>query len=73
MQRVAAALTEALPIDVDHVLIQADLTIVAPGPLVASAARSLRLPLVATNGGGWRLDGETVWHSSGDILSNLNA
>lgn len=42
-QRVAAALAEALPVDVDHVLIQADLTIVAPGPLVASAARSLRL------------------------------
>lgn len=40
---VAAALTEALPVDVDHVLIQADLTIVAPGPLEASVARSLRL------------------------------
>jgi len=40
---VAAALTEALPVDVDHVLIQADLTIVAPGPLAASIARSLRL------------------------------
>ena len=42
-QRVAAALSEALPVDVDHVLIQADLTIIAPGPLVASVARSLRL------------------------------
>ena len=42
-QRVASALAEALPVDVDHVLIQADLTIVAPGPLVASVARSLRL------------------------------
>lgn len=42
-QRVAAALSEALPVDVDHVLIQADLTVVAPGPLVASVARSLRL------------------------------
>lgn len=41
--RVAAAIAEALPVDVDHVLIQADLTIVAPGPLVASAARSLRM------------------------------
>ena len=42
-QRVAAALSEALPVDVDHVVIQADLTVVAPGPLVASVARSLRL------------------------------
>lgn len=41
--RVAEALAVALPVDVDHVLIQADLTIVAPGPLVASVARSLRL------------------------------
>lgn len=43
VQKVAAALAEALPLDVDHVLIQADLTVVAPGPLVASVARSLRL------------------------------
>jgi hypothetical protein len=42
-QRVASALSEALPVDVDHVLIQADLTVVAPGPLVASVARSLRM------------------------------
>jgi hypothetical protein len=42
-QRVASALSAALPTDVDHVLIQADLTIIAPGPLVASVARSLRL------------------------------
>ena len=42
-QRIATSLAEALPVDVDHVLIQADLTIVAPGPLVASAARNLRL------------------------------
>ena len=42
-RRVTEALAEALPEDVDHVLIQADLTIIAPGPLAASAARSLRL------------------------------
>lgn len=42
-KRVADALAHALPVDVDHVLIQADLTIIAPGPLVASVARSLRL------------------------------
>ncbi len=40
---IAAALDAALPADVDHVLIQADLTVVAPGPLVASASRSLRM------------------------------
>ena len=42
-QLVHAALREALPDDVDHVLIQADLTIVAPGPLVSHVARTLRL------------------------------
>ncbi len=42
-QRVAASLAAALPVDVDHVVIQADLTVVAPGPLAASIARSLRL------------------------------
>ncbi len=43
VHRVAEALAKALPVDVDHVLIQADLTVIAPGPLVASVARSLRL------------------------------
>ncbi len=42
-QAVSEALDRALPADVDHVLIQADLTVVAPGPIVASVARSLRL------------------------------
>lgn len=42
-QRVGAALHDALPEDLDHVLIQADLTVVAPGPLVAHVARTLRL------------------------------
>ncbi len=41
--RVADAFAMALPADVDHVLIQADLTVVAPGPLVSHVARSLRL------------------------------
>lgn len=40
---VSAALHDAMPDDVDHVLIQADLTVVAPGPLVAHVARALRL------------------------------
>lgn len=38
-----AAITPHLPHPVDHVLIQADLTAVAPGPLEADLARSLHL------------------------------
>ena len=41
--RAQAALQAALPADVGHVLIQADLTVVAPGPLVSHVARALRL------------------------------
>jgi hypothetical protein len=41
--RVTAALAEALPADIDQVLIQADLTIVAPGPMAADISRTLRL------------------------------
>ena len=41
--RASAAMTASLPADVDQVLIQADLTIVAPGPVNASVARTLRL------------------------------
>jgi hypothetical protein len=39
----AAALTALLPDEVDHVLIQADLTAVAPGPLTRERARDLHL------------------------------
>ncbi len=39
----AALLTPLLPDEVDHVLIQADLTAVAPGPLVRERARDLHL------------------------------
>ncbi|MDO8308633.1 MAG: helicase-associated domain-containing protein [Actinomycetota bacterium] len=42
-KEVAAALSGALPEDLNHVVIQADLTIVAPGPLVAHVARTMRL------------------------------
>jgi hypothetical protein len=38
-----AALTTLLPQEVDHVLIQADLTAVAPGPLTRERARDLHL------------------------------
>lgn len=39
----APLLTPLLPTEVDHVLIQADLTAVAPGPLVRERARDLHL------------------------------
>jgi hypothetical protein len=38
-----SGLAELMPAPVDHVLIQADLTAVAPGPLESSLARSLQL------------------------------
>ena len=41
--KVSAALADALPEDVDQVLIQADLTVVAPGPVSAEVGRTLRL------------------------------
>ncbi|HAN71501.1 MAG TPA: hypothetical protein DCQ36_07915, partial [Actinobacteria bacterium] len=41
--RLTSALMDAMPEDVDHVLIQGDLTITAPGPLAASISRRLGL------------------------------
>jgi len=43
LTQIAAALSAAMPADVDHVLIQGDLTITAPGPLTAHIARRLGL------------------------------
>lgn len=43
LTQIAAALTSAMPADVDHVLIQGDLTVTAPGPLTAQIARRLGL------------------------------
>lgn len=40
---VAAAMAAALPAPVDHVLVQADLTVVAPGPLEPELAREIAL------------------------------
>lgn len=37
------AMESAMPAEVEHVLIQADLTIIAPGPVVPELARTLRL------------------------------
>jgi Helicase conserved C-terminal domain len=48
----AAALLKVLPEPVDHVMIQADLTAVAPGPLVAELARELSLAADVESTGG---------------------
>ncbi len=48
----AKALLKVLPTPVDHVLIQADLTAVAPGPLVPDLARELALAADVESTGG---------------------
>jgi len=47
-----AAATEWMPPPLDHILIQADLTAVAPGPLVPEVARELRLMADVESTGG---------------------
>ncbi|QJY46187.1 helicase-associated domain-containing protein [Pseudonocardia broussonetiae] len=54
---IVAALRAALPEPVDHVLLQADLTAVAPGPLVPELARELDLMAEVESAGG-----ATVYH-----------
>ncbi|MHA6796838.1 helicase-associated domain-containing protein [Pseudonocardia bannensis] len=48
----AAALRAALPEPIDHVLLQADLTAIAPGPLVAELAHELALMADVESAGG---------------------
>ncbi len=50
--RIVAALRATLPDPVDHVLLQADLTAVAPGPLEAGLARALDLTADVESAGG---------------------
>ncbi|MCX6467172.1 MAG: helicase-associated domain-containing protein [Pseudonocardiales bacterium] len=50
--RIVAALRAVLPDPVDHVLLQADLTAVAPGPLEAGLARELDLMAEVESAGG---------------------
>ena len=52
MQAVAAAMSAHLPAPVDHVLVQADLTAVAPGPLVGSLGAFMRLAADIESRGG---------------------
>jgi hypothetical protein len=49
---VAAAMSPHLPTPVDHVLVQADLTAVAPGPLVGSLGAFMRLAADVESRGG---------------------
>ncbi|EWT00701.1 DNA-binding protein [Intrasporangium oryzae NRRL B-24470] len=52
LDEVAAAMSAHLPAPVDHVLVQADLTAVAPGPLVGSLASFMRLAADVESRGG---------------------
>ncbi|MGI8694554.1 MAG: helicase-associated domain-containing protein [Geodermatophilaceae bacterium] len=59
----AAALIGSLPEPVDHVLIQADLTVVAPGPLEPALAREIAVVADVESSGGatvYRIDERTV-------------
>ncbi len=61
--RTVAALRAVLPDPVDHVLLQADLTAVAPGPLEAGLARELDLMAEVESAGGatvYRFTEQTV-------------
>ncbi len=49
---VAAAMSPQLPAPVDHVLVQADLTAVAPGPLIGSLGAFMRLAADVESRGG---------------------
>lgn len=60
---IAAAMSEHLPQPVDHVLVQADLTAVAPGPLEGSLAAFMRLAADVESRGGatvYRFTAESV-------------
>ncbi|MGH3412908.1 MAG: helicase-associated domain-containing protein, partial [Marmoricola sp.] len=59
----AAVLAELLPEPVDHVLVQADLTAVAPGPLEPELARDLGLVADVESRGG-----ATVYRFTGDSV-----
>lgn len=59
----AAALRGSLPEPVDHVLIQADLTVIAPGPLTPDLAREIAAVADVESSGGatvYRIDEQTV-------------
>ncbi len=59
----APALTARLPEPVDHVLVQADLTVIAPGPLEVDLAREMALVADVESAGGataYRLSAGTV-------------
>lgn len=51
-ERLAVAMSGSLPAPVDHILVQADLTAVAPGPLEGSLASFMRLSAEVESRGG---------------------
>jgi hypothetical protein len=68
-ERAQKALTALLPEPVDHVLVQADLTAVAPGPLESQLARRLQLVADVESRGG-----ATVYRfTSGSVRRALDA
>jgi hypothetical protein len=52
LDRVASAMSQHLPSPVDHILVQADLTAVAPGPLVGGLGSFMRLAADVESRGG---------------------
>ena len=63
VQRATTELAALLPAPVDHVLLQADLTAVAPGPLEPALARQLALVAAVESRGGatvYRFSGATI-------------
>ncbi len=79
---VAKVLGAALPEPVDHVLIQADLTVVAPGPLTQELAREIALVADVESSGGatvYRIDERSVrraldaGRSAGDLHALFEA
>ena len=63
MRAAATAMAAHLPAPVDHVLLQADLTAVAPGPLEGSLAQFMRLVADVESRGG-----ATVYRFSAESL-----
>ncbi|MEV4456303.1 helicase C-terminal domain-containing protein [Microbispora sp. NPDC049633] len=78
--RAAGLLAPLLPRPVDHVLLQADLTAVAPGPLTTDLGRRLALTADVESKGGatvYRFSEQSIrraldaGHSAGDLLAML--
>ncbi|MGH3342640.1 MAG: helicase-associated domain-containing protein, partial [Carbonactinosporaceae bacterium] len=76
--RAADALEALLPEPLDHVLVQADLTVVAPGPLTAHLSRELGLAATVESTGGatvYRFTDASIRHAldAGRTAADLHA